>query len=152
MLHQLIEKIQFNAIAKFKKEFRSKPFNVLIVMDNKQKVFPMKFRKEKFEYFSKKRISFLRFMIVSHYPGNEIIYHGGFQYKFFDLIIKGYTRQDNVQVELILHHVIEHIKAKHRLVLILCSYKVITHHVSLLRNNPLTSITKINSLWQHYPL
>ena len=89
MSHQLRAKIQFNAIAKIKEELISKQDYFLVVMDNKHKVFPMKFCEGRVEYFGRKGISLLGSMIISHYPGNEIGYHGGFQYEFFDVIVEG---------------------------------------------------------------
>ena len=41
-------------------------------------------------------MSILVFMIMSHYPGNENVDQGGFQYKFVDVVVEGYSGQDNI--------------------------------------------------------
>ena len=76
----------------------------------------MKYREGKVEYFGKKGMYLLGFMVVSHYPGNESGYQGGFQYKFVDVVADEYSLQDNIQVVSILHFVLLHAKENHPLV------------------------------------
>ena len=61
-------------------------------------------------------MSLLGFMIMIHYPGNENGDQGGFQYELDDFIVQGYSGQDNIQVVLILHFVLVHMKQNHPLV------------------------------------
>ena len=96
MSHQLRVKVQFNAITKIKEELKTNPNHVLVVLDHKQKVLLMKYREGQVEYFGKKGMSILVFMIMSHYPGNENVDQGGLQYNFFDVVVKGYSGQDNI--------------------------------------------------------
>ena len=73
MADQLWAKVQFNAIAKIKDQLKIDPKSVLIVTDHKQKVLLMKFFEGQVEYFGKKGMSLLGFMILSHYEGDKNI-------------------------------------------------------------------------------
>ena len=98
MSHRLRAKVQFNAITKIKEELKTNPDHVLVVLDHKQKFFPMKYYEGQVEYFSKKGMYIFGFMTVSHYSGNENGDQGGFQYEFVDVFVEGYNGQDNIQV------------------------------------------------------
>eukprot|EP00957_Ditylum_brightwellii_P078139 5940772-Ditylum_brightwellii.AAC.1 len=73
MLHQLQANIQFSAIGKIKDQLKLDLKQILMVMDHKQKVLPMKYQEGQVEYFGKKGMRLLGFMVVNHYPSNSCI-------------------------------------------------------------------------------
>ena len=112
MGHRLRATVQFDGIAKIKASLKESNDRVLVVMDHKQKVLPMKFHEGQVEYFGKKGMSLLGFMIVSNYSeGDES--DSGYQYEFIDVVVEGYSGQDHVQVASIIAHVLDIIKMKH---------------------------------------
>ena len=89
---------------------KKNPDNVLVVLDHKQKVFPTKYREGQVEYFGKKGMYILGFVIVSHYLSNENGDQGGLQYEFIDVLFDGYSGLDNIQVASIIHFSLVHVK------------------------------------------
>ena len=104
MAHRLRAKVQFSAIDKIKTNLKSNINSVLIVIDHKQKVLQQRYREGQVEYYGKKGMSVLGVMIVQ-WDREKI----GYVYKFENIIFKGYSGQDNVQVaaalKLIIHQV-----------------------------------------------
>ena len=68
------------------------------------------------EYFGKKGMYLFGFIIVSHYLVNENVDQGGLQYEFVDVVVEGYSGQDNIQVVLILHFFLVHVIENYTLV------------------------------------
>lgn len=96
LAHRLRAKVQFYAIALQKMWLKTNPkTKLLIVLDHKQKVLPMKHRESQVEYYGKQGMSLLGAMHVRWIVEDD---DDGFQYTFTDYFIKGYSAQDNVQV------------------------------------------------------
>ena len=58
MSHRLIDKVQFNAIAKIKEELKTNPDHVMVVLDNKQKIFQLNTVKKKWNILVKRACIF----------------------------------------------------------------------------------------------
>ena len=93
MAHQLRAKVQFNAIGKVKENLKIDQKQILVVMDHKQKILPMKYWEGQVECLGKNGMSVLGFMVVSHDPG-DVTDISGFQFEFIDVVIQGYSGQD----------------------------------------------------------
>lgn len=106
MSHKLRAKVQFLAIAKIKGVVKTDRSCVLIVMDHKQKILPQKYREGQVEYFGKKGMSLLGFMIVRGYIDGE---ESGYEYNFIDVVVEGYAGQNNTQVAAIIKVVKDYI-------------------------------------------
>jgi hypothetical protein len=97
--HQLRAKVQFWAIKEVKENWLiDDPTRMLIVIDHKQKVLPMRYREGQVEYFGKKGMSLLGTMIVQANTGGNNDDEPAVDYCFVDFVIKGYSAQDHVQV------------------------------------------------------
>lgn len=97
MGHRLRAKIQFQKIGKIKEWLKDDPdTRMLLMIDRKQKVLPMKHREDQVEYYGKTGMSILGAMEVQWIQRDNDPWR--FQYSFVDYVIKGYSAQDNVQV------------------------------------------------------
>lgn len=92
--------MQVSAIDDLERTLKDEPSKLLIVLDHKQKILPMRYCEDQVDYYGKKEMNMLRAMKVKWdsetiAAGNP---HNGFQYSFTDYVFKGYAGQDNVQV------------------------------------------------------
>lgn len=95
MAHGVRAKVQFAAIKETKEKMKVDPNTILIVIDHKQKILPLKYREGQAEYFGKKGMSLLGAMIVRWVETEDC---KGYEYRFSDYVFKGYAGQDNTQV------------------------------------------------------
>ena len=105
MAHILRASVQFDGIDKIKLTLKLGSRTILIILDHKQKVLPMKYREGQVEYFGKKGMSVLGVMIVVWTTKEDGTC--GFEYHFFDIVMKGHAGQDNVQVAAALELIVE---------------------------------------------
>ena len=105
--HRVRAKVQFDAISQIKAGMKTDESLLLVVLDHKQKILPMKYREGQVEYFGKKGMSMLGSMhvIFTEHQGCS-----GYKYSFEDYIIAGYTGQDNIQVGAVVSTIINRIK------------------------------------------
>ena len=68
---------------------------VLMIIDHKQKIEPMKYRESQIEYYGKKGMSFIGMIMIRWKIADDEM---GYEYSFCDYVVKGYTSQDHVQV------------------------------------------------------
>lgn len=74
------------------------------MLDHKQKILQRKFREGQQEYFGKRGMSLLGCMVVQWITNGEST---GFKHTYIDIIFKGYSGQDNVQVSSALQLLVE---------------------------------------------
>lgn len=119
MSHRLRAKVLFSAIDRQKEWLKSdSQSKMLIVLDHKQKVLPMKRCEGQVKYYGKAGMSLLGAMHVQWIEkdaGDE-----GFQYNFSDVAIKGYSAQDNLLVCALLQTIVRYIAEKYPFVNELC--------------------------------
>lgn len=109
--HRLRAEVQFAAIHEIKNWLKlDRNSKILLVVDHKQKVLPMKYREGQVEYYGKTGMSVLGAMQVRWVNNNESTF--GFEYKFYDFVVKGYSGQDNVQVCACIEQIVELIATK----------------------------------------
>ena len=94
-------------VMKLKEEMTKDKSCILIVLDHKQKILPMKYREGQIEYFGKKGMSLLGTMHVVYTEQNGT---KGYRYSFEDYIVSGYTGQGNVQVGAVVMCIINRLK------------------------------------------
>ena len=68
---------------------------VLMIINHKQKMEPMKYRESQIEYYGKKGMSLLGMMMIRWNIADDKI---GYEYSFHDYVVKGYISQDHVHV------------------------------------------------------
>ena len=78
------------------------------MIDHKQKILPMMLREGMIQYFGKRGISLLGAMLV-----RKVVRDGnaGFEYVFYDTLVKHYNTQDTTQVSDAFDILVERIKA-----------------------------------------
>jgi hypothetical protein len=108
MAHRLRAKVQFAAIDKIKCTLA--PGTVLLVIDHKQKVLPMRYREGMIEYFGKRGLSLLGGMLVRNVVNDDGV--PGTVYEFYDCVVQNYSDQDNQQVMAVVEALIRAIKEK----------------------------------------
>jgi len=115
--HRLRAKVQFNAIQAIKNKWLTADTSrMLIVMDHKQKVLPMKYRKGQVEYFGKKGMSLLGLMLVQAIPpadDADLADAPQFSYFFINCVVKGYAGQDHIQVAGVLQCLVRYLQRVH---------------------------------------
>ena len=93
MAHQVRAIAQFDKISEEMKTFTEKKGGLWL--DHKQKVQPMRYREGQVEYFGKRGMSLLGFMLVRRIKNGD---KKGLSYHYFDAVIDKYSSQDNMQV------------------------------------------------------
>ena len=93
--HRLRANIQFDAIKKTMNDLKEDKSTVLMIIDHKQKIEPMKYRESQIEYYGKKGMSFIGMIMIRWKIADDEM---GYEYSFRDYVVKGYTSQDHVQV------------------------------------------------------
>ena len=109
MAHQVRAYAQFAKIKEETESFTTKHCGLWF--DHKQKILPTVFREGQIEYFGKRGMSLLGFMLiqgVERKVKDEIVQ--GLTYNFYDVVVDKYSSQDNVQVLAILQAMIIQIK------------------------------------------
>ena len=109
MAHQVRAYAQFAKIEEETESFSTTRCGLWF--DHKQKILPTVFREGQIEYFGKRGMSLLGFMLiqgVERIVKDEIVQ--GLTYNFYDVVVDKYSSQDNVQVLDILQAMIVQIK------------------------------------------
>ena len=102
--HKIRAKTQFVAMEKYVQSIIDEhPKKHVVFIDHKKKVMPQKYREGQVEYFGKKGMCVLGAMLISHAERDS---KWGFEYTFYDMIIKGYLDQDVLQVAAVLTKVL----------------------------------------------
>ena len=106
MAHRVRAVAQFSKLRKETQSFTDKKCGLFL--DHKQKILPMRAREGQVEYFGKRGMSLLGFMLVRRITrttkeGNE---QSGLEYRFYDVAVKDYSAQDHVQVTAIIESVV----------------------------------------------
>ena len=107
MGHRLRAKVQFSAIKELKNSLKTNMDTIMVVMDHKQKILQMKYREGQVEYYGKSGMSMLGTMIISWTDDDK---QAGFNFHFWDFILKGYTSQDNTQVAAVVQLIVKRVK------------------------------------------
>ena len=112
LAHQVRAYAQFSKIKEEKSKFTNKRCGLWF--DHKQKVLPTKFREGQIEYFGKRGMSILGFMLVRLVTKMvKGVPTEGLAYNFYDVVVDKYSSQDNLQVLSILDAIIDQIKLDH---------------------------------------
>ena len=74
---------------------KTDPSIIYMVPDHKQNVWQMRYQEGQIYYYGLEVIILLVFMIIRWKVDGNV---SGFEYPFFDFVIKGYSGQDNVQM------------------------------------------------------
>ena len=107
MAHRVRAKIQFVAIEKLKQWILDDiDKRIIIVLDHKQKILPMKYREGQVEYYGKKGMSLLGAMLIEGVLHEDLCV---LKYSFEDYVIQLYSDQDHVQVASIVNLILERI-------------------------------------------
>ena len=123
MAHKLRAFAQFSAISNEYKKFSKK--YVGLWMDHKQKILPMTHREGQVEYFGKRGMSLLGFMLIrrinkkvkkkkdNKMSASNETYTDGLEYTFYDVIVENYSAQDNTQVMAVIEALLPFLKKKY---------------------------------------
>ena len=108
LAHQVRAYAQFSKLKEETSRFTNKRCG--LVFDHKQKILPFRFREGQVEYFGKRGMSLLGFMLIRRVrntvKGVEV---EGLSYQFYDVVVENYSSQDNVQVLSILDAIVDQI-------------------------------------------
>lgn len=112
LAHQVRAYAQFSKIKEEENEYTDTRCG--LQFDHKQKILPTKFREGQVEYFGKRGMSILGFMltkrVVRLFKGVQT---EGLEYHFYDVVVDKYSSQDDLQVLSILDKIIDQIKKDH---------------------------------------
>ena len=106
MAHRVRAVAQFSKLRKETQSFTDKRCGLFL--DHKQRILPMREREGQAEYFGKRGMSLLVFMLVRRITkitkeGNE---QSGLEYIFYDVAVKDYSAKDYVQVTAIIEYIV----------------------------------------------
>ena len=110
---------RFRAVAQFAKlKHETMMFTNTIcglMLDHKQKILPCRYTEGQVEYFGKRGMSLLGFMLIRRInkKNKDDVGVTGLIYEFYDVVIKGYSAQDHVQVLAVVEAVVKLIKTDH---------------------------------------
>ena len=113
MAHRVRAVAQF---AKLKKETDSfTDTKCGLMLDHKQKILPQRAKEGQAEYFAKRGMSLLGFMLVRRVTklnkdDEEVT---GLEYNFYDVVVDSYSSQDHIQVTATIESVVKRIHADH---------------------------------------
>lgn len=111
LAHRMRARVQFDAINEIKNNMKNNNSEMLLVIDHKQKILPIKYREGQVEYYGKKCMSLLGTMEVTwlQIASTDDNSVQVFKYEFADYVFEGYIGQDNIQVAAAIQTIIDQI-------------------------------------------
>ena len=93
--YRLRVNIQFNTMKLIVKGLKNDISSVILVIDHKQKIEPVRYRESQVEYYGKKGMILLGMTTIRWKIGDN---EAGYEYSCHDYVVKEYKSQNHIQV------------------------------------------------------